>query len=123
MRDPARSCDSSGFHGEVTGLGLADVIQLNVQIRLTGAIWIHSGRRVGFVFMSDGEVVHAEEGNLLGEAAFYEIMSWQGGTFAVRNNVTTTRWTVRKSCIFLLLEAHRILDERRHAPPPNTAAR
>lgn len=105
--------ESPGFNGEVAGLGLADVVQLNAQIRLTGAISIRSGQRSGFVFMSDGQVVHAEQGDLLGEAAFYEIMTWRGGCFAVKPNVETTRSTIRQPLTFLLLEAHRRLDERR----------
>lgn len=120
---------ASGFEGAVAGLGLTDIIQLDAVNRFSGCIDVEYEGRRGLVFLKDGEIVHAEHDGLVGEAAFYEIVSWPGGRFSHQENVASTRSTIRKSCQFLILEAHRLIDERRAArpaapatPPPLPAA-
>lgn len=119
---------AAGFEGEIAGLGLSDVIQLNVVNRFSGCIDVQFEDRRGLIFLKDGEIVHAEQGDTSGETAFYEIVSWPAGRFSHQENVATTRSTIRKSCQFLILEAHRLMDERRAdratrtAPPPLPAA-
>jgi predicted regulator of Ras-like GTPase activity (Roadblock/LC7/MglB family) len=106
---------ASGFEGDITGLGLADIIQLDVVNRFSGCIDVQYEDRQGLVFLRDGEVIHAEQGGVTGEAAFYEIISWPAGRFSHKENVATTRRTIQKSCQFLLLEAHRLMDEGRES--------
>jgi predicted regulator of Ras-like GTPase activity (Roadblock/LC7/MglB family) len=105
------------FEGEIAGLGLADIIQLDVVNQFSGCIDVQYEDLRGLVFLKDGEVVHAEQGPLVGEEAFYEILSWPGGHFSHKQNVATTRSTIAKSCQFLILEAHRLMDEGRAARP------
>jgi hypothetical protein len=57
--------------------------------------------------------IHAEQGALTGEDAFAEIVSWQGGRFSVEPNVFTALRTINKRTEHLLLDAHRVFDERR----------
>jgi predicted regulator of Ras-like GTPase activity (Roadblock/LC7/MglB family) len=116
---------AAGFEGDITGLGLSDIIQLDVVNRFSGCIDVQYEDREGLIFLRDGDVVHAEQGATSGEAAFYEIVSWPGGHFSHKENVATTRRTIQKSCQFLLLEAHRIMDEERvgrGVPPPSPPA-
>lgn len=113
---------SSGFEGEVAGLSLPDVIQLNGGNRFSGCVAVQYGTSSGLVFFREGEVVHAEQGGRAGEEAFYDIMEWRTGRFTLQPNVATTSRTIQKSVQHLLIEAHRVLDERRagrgNAPPP-----
>jgi len=110
--DP-RKGDGHGFEGEIAGFGLSDILQLNAQNRFSGCIEVLYQDRRGLLFFRDGEIVHAEDGSTAGEQAFYEILAWPGGRFAIQENVATTRMTIQKGCNFLLLEAHRLIDERR----------
>jgi predicted regulator of Ras-like GTPase activity (Roadblock/LC7/MglB family) len=122
---PSKST-AAGFEGDISGLGLTDIIQLDVVNRFSGCIDVAYGDRRGLVFVKDGEVVHAEQGGVTGEAAFYEIVSWPEGHFSHKENVATTRRTIEKSCQFLLLEAHRLMDEggpRARPSGPPAAAR
>jgi len=118
-----------GFEGEIAGFGLSDILQLNAQNRFSGCIEVLYLDRRGLLFFKDGEIVHAEDGSTAGEQAFYEILSWPGGRFAIQENVVTTRTTIQKGCNFLLLEAVRLIDEKRAgrggppAPPPAAPAR
>ena len=107
-----------GFEGEITAAGLSDIVQFTAQNRFSGCVEVVYERRRGLIFMRDGEILHAEQGGLAGDAAFYEILSWPAGRFSLQENVTSTRSTIKASCQFLVLEAHRLIDERRAASAP-----
>jgi hypothetical protein len=112
-KSDAPSRASPGFEGEVAGLGLTDIIQMNARNGFSGSIRVQNGPLSGAVFFRDGDVVHAEQGALTGENAFVEIVSWQGGRFSVEPNVVTALRTINKRTEHLLLDAHRVFDERR----------
>jgi hypothetical protein len=115
---------SNGFEGEVVGLGLSDVIQLNANNRFSGCIAVGYEQSQGLLFFRDGEIIHAEQDGKVGEEAFCCIVGWPGGRFSVQPNVATTRSSIQKSWQHLLLDAHRMLDEQRAARKgqPATAA-
>jgi hypothetical protein len=117
---PSRA--ASGFEGEVAGLGLTDIVQINAGNGFSGLIRVQNGDRTGAIFFRDGDIVHAELGEHTGEEAFFEIIGWQGGRFTVQTNVFTALRTIQKKCEHLLLEAHRILDERRASGVAGPAA-
>jgi hypothetical protein len=110
-----------GFEGEVSGLGLSDIIQINARNGFSGCIRVQNGVLRGVIYFRDGAVVHAEQGERTGEEGFIEIIGWRGGRFTVENNVVTALRTISKGCEHLLLDAHRILDERRAHPPAPAA--
>ena len=115
----ARQHLPEGFEGEVSGLGLADLIQLCVQSRFSGCVTVKAGQRSGLVYFRDGQIVHAERGDLLGDQAFYAILRWTGGRFSLQPNVMSARASIDKNWQFLLLEAHRLIDEAGHDPDPD----
>jgi predicted regulator of Ras-like GTPase activity (Roadblock/LC7/MglB family) len=102
----------SGFHGDVSGLSLADVIQLNGNNGFSGCITVQQGAQSGRIFFREGKIVHAEQGSKVGEAAFYEIMAWSSGYFSLAPNIASTSHTIQKSTQFVLMEALRLIDER-----------
>jgi predicted regulator of Ras-like GTPase activity (Roadblock/LC7/MglB family) len=114
---------SAGFKGAVAGLGLSDVLQLKAQNRFSGCITVEHGQTKGLLFFRDGEIIHAEHGEQIGEQALYEMLAWQDGRFSVQPNVSTTRKSIDKSLRHLLLEGHQILDEQRatRIDPPSAA--
>jgi len=104
-----------GFEGVIPGLGVSDVIQLNLQNRFTGCLSIQSGESKGFLYFKDGGIVHVEHGDKAGEEALYDILDWPNGRFGLQPAVTSLRTTIQKPSQHLLLEAARVLDERRAA--------
>jgi predicted regulator of Ras-like GTPase activity (Roadblock/LC7/MglB family) len=116
-----------GFEGGVAGLDLPALVQLNVLNRFSGCFRVSHEDRAGMIFFRDGEIVHAEEGSRTGEEAFGEMVTWPGGHFSVEPNVMHALRTIHKSCDHLLLDAHRLIDERRvrlprrEAPAASTA--
>jgi predicted regulator of Ras-like GTPase activity (Roadblock/LC7/MglB family) len=109
-----------GFEGAIRGLSLPAVIQFNAQNQFTGCLAIHSGDSTGLVFFLAGGVVHVEHGDRIGEEAFYDIMEWPNGRFKLHPGLTSTRSTIQKSSQHLLLDASRVLDERRAGRMPQT---
>ncbi len=103
----------SGFQGAVAGLSLTDVIQLKGQNRYTGCITVEYGTQEGAIYFADGEIIHAELGDDVGEQAIYQIIKWPGGTFNIHPEMTSTVCTIHYRTDFLLLEALRRLDEER----------
>lgn len=101
----------SGFQGEIAGLSLADVIQIKGHNRYTGCITVEYRERRGAIYFVDGEIIHAEQAEFSGEDAIYEILKWPGGNFSLAPEMTTNVCTIHCSLNFLLLEAHRRLDE------------
>lgn len=110
--------DAQGFEGSVAGLGLADVVELSANNRFSGCVSVRHDHSTGLIFFREGEVIHAEHEGARGEEAFYAIMQWPGGKFSVEPNVATTSRTIERSWKFLLMEAHRVMDEQRSGRPP-----
>lgn len=112
--------DQQGFVGAVSGMSLADIIQVKGGNRYSGCLTVEHKNNTGAIFFRDGEVVHAEQGDLQGEEAFYRVMMWEGGRFQSKPKVATTSRTINQSVGFLILEALRLMDEAKlHVKPAN----
>ena len=103
---------SQGFSGFVAGLNLADLVQLACLENRNRKLVVLSGHRSGQLFFSKGEVVHCQAGDKTGEEAFYEIMSWEHGTFKFLEGNTDHR-TIEIPWNFLIIEALRLKDEKK----------
>ena len=107
---------SEGFSGLLTGVNLADIVQLACLENKERKLIVQGEKGEGIICFKDGEVIHAETQNLKGEDAFYEIMSWNKGTFrfiyhSSKENTIQIPWN------FLIIEALRIKDEKQAAEP------
>ena len=122
-REATEREESEGFEGAVKGLSLADLIQLKGNNRFTGCISVEFGGRQGGIFFRDGEIIHAEKAGATGEEAFHRIMLWPGGRFTVLPKVTTASHTISQGWRYLLLESHRLMDERRRGGLPSQELR
>ncbi len=71
--------EGGGFSGIMTGINLADYIQMFHLNKTTKAIMVKKGTQRGIILIHDGQVVYADTEKLKGEAAFQEILSWKQG--------------------------------------------
>jgi two-component system chemotaxis response regulator CheB len=104
--------DRPSFSGQVNGIELLDFLQF---MMLTGKELIvqvsaHGGA-YGRIFVSNGSVLHAECGNLLGEEALFKCLSFKGGKFENQTWRSPDQVTITKPGEFLLMEAARRKDE------------
>lgn len=100
-----------GFEGNVFGLQLTDIIQLNCLCRVTAALKVNKGDQEGVIYFSDGEIVHAECGGRMGKDALYTILRWHEGRFDHERGTTPPQQTISQSWEHLLVEGMRQHDE------------
>lgn len=111
MGQQALSTEQLGFVGAVSGMSLADIVQVKGGNRYSGCLIVEQRGNTGFIYFREGEIVHAEQADLAGEEAFYAVMGWVGGTFRSEPKISTTSRTIELSIGFLILEALRRMDE------------
>lgn len=97
--------------GTVTDLGLVDLFQSLEAWRKDGVVFCSSGEKVAEVWVSQGQVVDAQCGALVGEGAFYRLINWDSGTFRVEFGPVDRETRIQAGTQGLLLEAMRRVDE------------
>jgi hypothetical protein len=118
--DPSASTPT-GFHGAVGSLPLVDLLQVWSMNGFSGLVTVTAPDGMGRIYFVDGTIVHADADGVVGEAAVGTIIGWPQGSFELFPNTATLARTIEKSVSHLLLDVHRLLDERRRAapaPPP-----
>ena len=103
----------SGFRAELTGVSLADLVQLECAARSSRVFRVRSGNAVGYLYFSAGQIVHATTENAVGEAAAVELLSWSDGAFEASGLPMPQAPTIRRSWQHLLLMAAQAHDEVR----------
>ena len=63
-------------HGIVKGLGLSSLLQLLNWERKTATLTVHSRDGVGYLYVKDGELIHAAREQAEGLPAAYRILGW-----------------------------------------------
>ncbi len=106
--------DKKGFEGRVSDFQISDLIQMTCLGRLTNALLVEKDRQKGSIFIEDGNITHCEMDDMEGEKAFYEIMSWEGGSFSVEKGMKSEKETILKGWQGLLIESMRLADEQRN---------
>ena len=69
------------FQGSLKELPLPDIIQLVSVSGKTGVFTLKNGTEAGYIYLQDGQIVHAQVGDLAGEEAVYELAIWPQGEF------------------------------------------
>ena len=101
------------FQGSLKELPLPDIIQLVSVSGKTGKFTLTRDADRGFIYLKNGQMVHALVGELIGEEAIYSLAIWNQGEFQFNPNEEPDRQTITKSNTNLLMEAARRLDEWR----------
>jgi hypothetical protein len=91
------------------------VLQMLAHSRQTGSLYVNAGVVDGIIFFENGNLTHAESGDLIGDGAVVHIVKRCNGVdtgnykFLPGENAATR--TVLRSATELMLEALRELDE------------
>ena len=101
------------FQGSLKELPLPDIIQLVSVSGKTGKFTLTRDADRGFIYLKNGQMVHATVADLIGEEAIYSLAIWNQGEFQFSPNEEPERQTITKSNTNLLMEAARRLDEWR----------
>src|SRR3989337_152582 len=101
------------FQGSLKELPLPDIIQLVSVSGKTGKFTLTREGDRGFIYLKNGQMVHATVSDLIGEEAIYALAIWNQGEFQFSPAEEPDRQTITKSNTNLLMEAARRLDEWR----------
>lgn len=121
---PAKEEES--VSGVIPGLSLMDVIQMNCLSRFTGTLHVKtSDGQQGIICFNKGEIPHCETATRSGKDAFFEIISWQGGSFETIEQIPPTV-TIVESWEQLMMEAAMMMpdapaEQQPAAPKPKPA--
>ncbi len=99
------------FAGELSDMGLVDLLQTFEISRKSGVLHLMNGKRRGALFFREGSIVDAEAGTLRGEAAVYRLLVWSEGTFEIDFRPVRREASVSSSTQGLLMEGMRRVDE------------
>jgi CheY-like chemotaxis protein len=112
----------SGFVGNLSDMGVVDLVQTFEVGRKTGFIHIDGAQR-GTVYFQDGKVIDAEFGKMTGEQAFFRLLSTAEGNFEVHFVPVERSQSIEVSTQGLLMEGMRRIDElarlQEQLPPLN----
>lgn len=97
--------------GQLQDMAVADIIQLNCQDRRTARVSIKNGGKKVDLFFKNGNMVHASYGDQEGEEAVYQVITWEKGSFVLKNNIEPPAFTITRGWTSLLLEGARRQDE------------
>jgi hypothetical protein len=106
-------CDAAGFEGVLSGTSIEDLIQMSCLALATRALRVAGDDEHGAIFLSGGQIVHAETRASRGEEALFEILAWRQGRFDIQEGRCAPEETITRMWQSLLLEAAYRLDESR----------
>lgn len=99
------------FQGSIQELPVPDIIQLVSVSGKTGMFTLVRGAERGYIYLKNGQMVHARVADLAGEEAIYALAIWSSGDFQFSPGEEPETVTIEKSNTSLLMEAARRLDE------------
>ena len=103
---------TSSFTGLLQDMGVVDLVQTFEIGRKSGAVSLEVDGRRASIWFRDGKVVDVEFGRFTGEVAFYRLLTYPDGKFAIEFGQVDRPDRVPLSSQGLLLEGMRRLDER-----------
>jgi uncharacterized protein YjbI with pentapeptide repeats len=101
------------FHGTITAIRLADLLQIGCLSRSNLNIEVYSADGHGNIHVGSGRVLHAQTGGIEGEEAFMKILGWEKGRFITRPFIPSGPLSIDKPVEHLVLQWLRLRDERR----------
>ncbi len=101
-----------GFEGVFLSASLNDIIQMECLGMHARVVHVDRGDVSGRIYFAGGQAVHAQVGSLMGEEAFFEILSWHKGVFRMEEGVRAIEETITRNWESLLMEAAHLHDEQ-----------
>jgi len=103
---------TEGFKGIVRQVGLMELLQLECLGRKSSVLEIKGSNADGRIYISEGAIIHAEVGGILGEKALARLYGIKGGEFRLAPFTQPSRHTIDGHWEGLLLEAAQSSDEQ-----------
>jgi len=111
LNDLMAWADHEGFRGALRQVGLQEIIQMECIGRRSSIFAIRNSQMRGQIYIETGSIIHAAVENLVGEQAFYKLMSLKGGEFQMKPFAAPPKRTIQGGWELLVMEAARMSDE------------
>jgi hypothetical protein len=98
--------------GNLSEMRLSDIVQVACKGKNQACLIVQSQGQEGNLFFENGQIVHAILDSHEGEEVIYELLTWEDGTFEIKQEVTPPKRTITANWQSLLLEGMRRLDEQ-----------
>jgi CheY-like chemotaxis protein len=102
----------ASFAGNLSDMGVVDIVQTLEMGKKSGALHVKNRKGAEAIcYFRDGRILDAELGKLVGENAFYRLLNWQEGEFAIEFKPIERDERIPVSTQGLLMEGMRRIDE------------
>jgi CheY-like chemotaxis protein len=102
---------TAGFKGMLREVGLSDLVQMECLGRKSSILEIKAANSGGRIYISEGTIIHAEYGSVVGEPALGRLLALTGGEFHYEAFTQPAHQTIDGHWEALLMEAARVQDE------------
>ena len=102
---------AKGVSGSLREMGLPDIVQVLFHGRKTGKLNVRSAGKNGEIHFLEGNIANAIIGEITGADAFYALLKFEEGDFALDPGFTPPKRVMVESSEALLLEGMRRMDE------------
>ncbi|MDY6952250.1 MAG: cyclic nucleotide-binding domain-containing protein [Thermodesulfobacteriota bacterium] len=101
------------FAGDLSFIGLADILQMLGSNRSTGVVRITTKgvSGPGLIYFQDGNPINATNGQLQGIEAIYPLFGWAEGKFVFHRQKVQVEHVIRSSRMEIILDGMKMLDE------------
>jgi CheY-like chemotaxis protein len=101
------------FNANVTNLSMFDLIKILIMSNKDRGVIINSyiSEKTGIIYIKNGQVVFAQYNDILGENAFYNLMSIQNGVITEIDFDEKIKQNISLPFDFLLMESARFIDD------------
>ncbi len=80
----ALEINNNGFRGYIESTGIRELVEYNCARLRNSSLLITRNQEQGTIYFKNGDIIHAECGELSGERAFFNILNWNTGTFKIK---------------------------------------
>ncbi len=101
------------FSGELKDLSIVELVQMLNLNKKSGVLKIE-GLGSGEIYLQGGQIIGAKIGDKEGEDAIYEMVTFEDGSFNFEVSNEKFPFTIKSGTMNVIMEACRIMDERRH---------
>lgn len=111
LREILAQRGEKAVQGNLRDLALTSIISVNCNEHNQAELVIRRQGRVATIYFDGGRIVHATLDGQEGEGALYELLSWEDGSFSLRQDTPPPKRTIDKDWTGLLLEGMRRIDD------------
>ncbi len=103
------------IEGSLKDMSLVDIIQLICRNREESQITVEQSQESGAIYLAEGRIVHALQGDAVGEEALYQLLQWEEGRFRIEKNQSSPEQSIHRPWTAILMQVLQRLDEERDA--------